>query len=63
MFTTGRIIFAALFFIAFILLMIWSYKKDAGNHEVFYKNTAIKVAFYGTLIIAAFVIIGLMTKH
>ena len=63
MFTTGRIIFAAIFLIFFIFLMLWSYKKDAGNHKVYYKNTAVKVAIYGTLVIIAFTIIGFLTKH
>lgn len=57
MFTTGRIIFIAFFVIAFVILMIISYKKDAKNHQSYYKNTAKKVAIYGT--IAIFVFLGL----
>ena len=44
MFTTGRIIFASLFAVAFIVLMIFSYKKDAVNNKKHYKNSAIYVA-------------------
>lgn len=44
MFTTGRIIFASLFVIVFIALMIFSYKKDAVNNKKYYKNSAIYVA-------------------
>lgn len=55
MFTTGRIIFVIFFVIAFITLMVFSYKKDAKNHEFYYKNAAKKVAFYGLLIIVVFV--------
>ena len=44
MFTTGRIIFASLFVIVFIALMIFSYKKDAANNKKYYKNSAIYVA-------------------
>ena len=46
MFTTGRIIFAVIFIIAFIIFMVISYKKDAKNHEAYYKNAAKKVAIY-----------------
>lgn len=43
-FTTGRIIFAVLFVIAFVIMMIFSYKKDAKNNQKHYKNTALYVA-------------------
>lgn len=44
MFTPGRIVFACLFVIAFIILMIYSYIKDAKNNKKYYKNSAIYVA-------------------
>ncbi|CAM1334800.1 hypothetical protein [Tenacibaculum aestuariivivum] len=44
MFTSGRIVFASLFVVAFIILMIYSYKKDAKNNKKHYKNGAIYVA-------------------
>ncbi|WP_299617544.1 hypothetical protein [uncultured Tenacibaculum sp.] len=44
MFTTGRIIFAAFFIIAFTALMIFSYKKDAKNNKKYYQNAALYVA-------------------
>lgn len=43
-FTTGRIVFATLFVIAFTILMVLSYKKDANNNKKYYKNTALYVA-------------------
>ncbi|MFY0603088.1 MAG: hypothetical protein JXQ93_04005 [Flavobacteriaceae bacterium] len=63
MFTTGRIIFMIFFVVAFIALMIFSYRKDAKNHQRFYKNAGIKVALYGTLIIAIFVILRYFTSN
>ena len=63
MFTTGRIIFAIIFIIAFIIFMVISYKKDAKNHEVYYKNAAKKVAIYGTLAISIFVALRLVTAY
>jgi len=62
MFTTGRIIFGVLFLIAFIFLMLWSYKNDAGNHKTFYKDSAKKVAIYGTLLIVVFLAIRFFTR-
>ena len=55
MFTLGRIAFAIVFAVAFIILMVISYKKDAKNHEAYYKNAAKKVALYGTIAIVLFI--------
>ena len=63
MFTKGRIIFAIIFIIAFVIFMIISYKKDAKNHKVYYKNTAIKVAVYVTIAIILFVALRLVTAY
>lgn len=54
MFTKGQLIFAALFIIAFTLLMVWSYRKDLKIHKKYYKNTFI-------VIIAVFLIIAIFT--
>tara|TARA_B100001057_G_C22705693_1_gene893663 strand:- start:67 stop:264 length:198 start_codon:yes stop_codon:yes gene_type:complete len=63
MFTTGRIIFAIIFVIAFVIFMVLSYKKDAKNHQIYYKNTAKKVAIYGTLAIVIFVALRFVTAY
>lgn len=55
MFTPGRIAFAIVFAIAFIIFMVISYRKDSGNHQSYYKGTAKKVAIYGTIAIVVFV--------
>ncbi len=44
MFSRGQITFGICFAIVFIGFMIFSYIKDAKNHAVHYKNTAIYVA-------------------
>lgn len=54
MFSKGQLIFAALFVIAFTILMIWSYKKDIKIHKKHYKNSFI-------VIIAVFLIIAIFT--
>jgi len=54
MFSKGQLIFAACFVIAFILLMIWSYRKDIKIHKKYYKNTFI-------VLIAIFLIIVIFT--
>jgi len=54
MFSKGQLIFAALFVIAFTILMIWSYRKDIKIHKKHYKNSFI-------VIIAVFLIIAIFT--
>ena len=54
MFTTGRIVFASGFIIAFVAFMIFSYIKDAKNNKTHYKNSALHVA------IALLVTLGLL---
>jgi len=54
MFSKGQLIFAALFIIAFTILMIWSYRKDIKIHKRHYKNTFI-------IVIAIFLIIAIFT--
>ncbi|MGY0427240.1 MAG: hypothetical protein ACWIPI_10515 [Polaribacter sp.] len=62
-FTTGRIIFMIFFIIAFIALMIYSYRKDFKNHKRYYKNGGRKVAIYGGLIVIIFMSIRYFTTH
>ncbi|AZJ33980.1 hypothetical protein HER15_12475 [Tenacibaculum mesophilum] len=62
MFTTGRIIFASLFVIAFILLMYFSYKKDAKNNKKHYQNGALYVAIAIAVVIALLFLSKLLTK-
>ncbi|WP_439128381.1 hypothetical protein [Polaribacter sp.] len=62
-FTTGRIIFMIFFIIAFIALMVYSYRKDIKNHERYYKNAGKKVLIYGGLIVIIFMAIRFFTGH
>ena len=39
MFSTGQLIFAGLFLIAFIIIMIFSYRKDTQLHKKYYKGS------------------------
>ncbi|PHR71576.1 MAG: hypothetical protein COA67_06055 [Lutibacter sp.] len=57
MFTSGQKIFAVLFFIAFVILMIYSYRKDLKLHKVHYKNTFIVLI----VAIAIFILFGVIT--
>jgi len=56
MFSKGQLIFAAFFVIAFIIAMVWSYKKDIKIHKKYYKNSFI-VLISVILIILIFTII------
>jgi hypothetical protein len=39
MFSQGQLLFAVFFVIAFISLMIFSYRKDLKNHKLHYKGS------------------------
>jgi len=56
MFSKGQLIFAALFSFVFIILMIWSYRKDIKLHNYYYKNVWL-VALGIFLVIVLFTII------
>ncbi len=53
MFSTGQWIFAGLFLIAFIIIMIFAYRKDLKVREIYYKNSYV-------ILIAFFVFIALL---
>ena len=36
MFSKGQLSFAAIFAITFIMLMVWSYRKDIKLHKIYY---------------------------
>ena len=62
MFTQGRLIFVAFFVIAFVILMVISYRKDKKNHQSYYKGAAKKVIVYGIIAIAIFVALRYLTS-
>ena len=39
MFSTGQLIFAGLFIVAFVIVMIFSYRKDIKLHKKYYKGS------------------------
>ncbi len=39
MFSTGQWIFAAIFFISFVVVIIFSYRKDIAIHKKYYKGS------------------------
>ncbi|KDN55759.1 hypothetical protein [Flavobacterium seoulense] len=47
MFSQGQLVFALCFFIAFVIVMIFSYRKDIKTHKIFYKgNYKILIGFF-----------------
>ncbi len=62
MFTKGQLIFAGFFVVAFIILMVFSYRKDIKNHQKYYKNTALKVGVWLIIAVAAFSAIRIYSK-
>ena len=46
MFSTGQLIFAILFFVAFVIAIAYQYRKDKKVHTAYYKGTVwILIAF------------------
>ena len=46
MFSTGQLIFAILFFVAFVIGVAYQYRKDKKVHKAYYKGTVwILIAF------------------
>jgi len=58
MFSTGQLIFAAVFFIAFVFVIAYTYKKDKKWHERSYKGVK-----YVLLSFVIFIIILFMIKY
>ena len=62
MFTTGQWIFAALFFVAFVIATYIAYGKDKALHQKVYKGSyKILIAFL--LFIAILFVIKIVSKH
>lgn len=62
MFTKNQLIFAGCFVVCFLLAMIWSYRKDIKRHNIYYKNTAIKVLIWIVISVAVFSAIRIYSK-
>lgn len=46
MFSQGQLVFAVCFFVAFVIVIIFAYRKDSKLHKVFYKgNYKILISF------------------
>ena len=39
MFSTGQLIFAGIFFVVFVIVIVFSYRKDIRLHRKYYKGT------------------------
>lgn len=50
MFTTGKIIFAGAFFIVFVIVMLWSYKKDKQINKIHFSGAS-KTLLYIVLVL------------
>lgn len=56
MFSTGQLIFAGLFVIAFIIIMIFSYRKDIRLHNKYYKGSVYVLIGFIVFILLLFLI-------
>lgn len=56
MFSTGQMIFGALFFVVFVIIIIFSYRKDLKIHRKYYKGSLYILAGFLLFIVLLFVI-------
>ncbi|WP_341199572.1 hypothetical protein [Croceibacter atlanticus] len=56
MFSTGQYIFAALFFIAFVIAIIFTYRKDAKLHKKNYKGSIFILLGFIAFIVFLFIL-------
>lgn len=54
MFTIGQLLFAALFAIAFLIALIYAYRKDINLHKKYYPGTVwVLIAFISFILFIA----------
>lgn len=56
MFSQGQLIFAVCFFIAFVIVMIFAYRKDLALHKIFDKGNYKVLLTFLLFIVILFVI-------
>jgi fumarate reductase subunit C len=62
MFSQGQLIFAGIFAVSFIVLIIYSYLKDKKTHAKFYKNTYVVLIGFLLFIATLFAIKTFLKK-
>ncbi len=62
MFSQGQLLFAVFFVTTFIILMIFSYRKDSKNHKLHYKGS-LKIFLAFVLIIGILFLIKFFTQN
>jgi len=56
MFSIGQLIFAAIFFLAFVVVIIFSYRKDTVIHKKYYKGSLYVLFGFIAFIVFLFII-------
>lgn len=56
MFSTGQLIFAVIFFVAFVIVIFYSYRKDIKLHKKYYKGSVYVLFGFIAFILLLFVI-------
>ncbi|MCX2764546.1 hypothetical protein OQJ66_17270 [Aquimarina muelleri] len=56
MFSQGQLVFAGIFVVAFIILMIFSYRKDIQLHRKYYKGSIFILVGFIIFILLLFVL-------
>jgi len=59
-FTRNQNIFAVVFLLSFILLMVWAYKSDSKTNKKFFKNVWIVLVVFIAILIILFALIKIL---
>ncbi len=55
MLTTGKIVFAAAFFVVFIIGMLWAYRKDSSTNKLHFSGASKILVFVAFVLLALFI--------
>lgn len=57
MFTPGRIWFVAIFVVAFIIMLIWSYRKEARLNKIHFRRAYLVIIALLAFLVVQFLIV------
>ncbi len=62
MFSTGQLIFAAIFVVAFVFIIAFSYRKDKNIHRKHYRGSLLVLVVFLLFIALLFVLKSVLNK-
>ncbi|MGB7786359.1 MAG: hypothetical protein WBL27_09680 [Salinimicrobium sp.] len=60
MFTNGQLVFAGVFFIAFVAIIFYTYRKDLKLHRKYYRGTFVILIVFLLFVALLFILKGFL---